>query len=51
MVEHKLDGERQLVHCKGGIVTVHSRNSKWYSEIYSPIVGPYIRKVSFELKC
>ena len=44
ITEHKLDGERHLVHVKRGKVTVNSRNSNWYSEIYSPVVGPHIRR-------
>mgnify|MGYP001309688408 FL=1 len=44
VLENKLDGERHLVHVKRGIITINSRNSNWYSEIYSPVIGPHIRR-------
>lgn len=42
--EIKMDGERMLFHVKRGIVTCHSRKNNWYSEMYSPCLGPAIRK-------
>lgn len=42
--EVKLDGERMLLHVKQGVVTVQTRNSKWYSNLYSPTLGPPIRR-------
>lgn len=42
--ENKLDGERNVVHLKNGCVSIHTRNGKWYSQHYSPVLGPYIRK-------
>ena len=31
----KMDGERDLIHVKRGIVTVQTRNGMWYSPLYS----------------
>lgn len=42
--ENKLDGERNIVHLKNGHVSIHTRNGKWYSQHYSPVLGPHIRK-------
>ena len=42
--EVKLDGERILSHMKKGVVKVQTRNGKWYSNLYSPVLGPVIRK-------
>ena len=42
--EIKLDGERMLLHIKRGIVTVQTRNSKWYSNVYSPTLAPPLRR-------
>lgn len=42
--EVKLDGERLISHMKKGIVKVQTRNGKWYSNLYSPVLGPVIRK-------
>jgi ATP-dependent DNA ligase len=43
--EIKLDGERMVVHAtREGIVTIQTRNAKWYSQIYSPGLAPCIRK-------
>ena len=42
--EVKLDGERLLSHMKGGVVKVQTRNGKWYSNLYSPVLGPVIRR-------
>ena len=36
-VETKLDGERMIIHVKDGKVTMHTRNGKWYSNLYSPM--------------
>ncbi|KAL7541228.1 hypothetical protein ACHAXR_012211 [Thalassiosira sp. AJA248-18] len=41
--EIKMDGERDLVHIKRGIVTIQTRNGTWYSPLYSPAIGPSIR--------
>ena len=45
-IETKLDGERMLVHYfrEGGLVKVHSRNGVWFSDVYSPVLGPMIRQ-------
>jgi DNA ligase-4 len=58
-VELKVDGERMMIHVQGagdadadssssssgsGIVTMHTRNGKWYSQLYSPVLGPAIRR-------
>ena len=42
--EIKMDGERHLVHIKRGEVTIQTRNNVWYSPLYSPALGPYLRK-------
>lgn len=42
--EIKLDGERMIVHVKEGRVTMNTRRGKWYSELYSPVLGPSLRK-------
>ena len=42
--EIKMDGERMLFHVKRGVVTCHSRRNNWYSEMYSPCLGPAIRE-------
>jgi len=42
--EVKLDGERMVVHVQKGIVTMHSRRGCWYSNIYSPVLAPAIRR-------
>ena len=38
-----MDGERDLVHIKRGIVTIQTRNNVWYSPLYSPAIGPALR--------
>lgn len=38
-----MDGERDLVHIKRGIVTIQTRNGTWYSPLYSPAIGPSLR--------
>ena len=44
-IETKLDGERQIVHfSRDGVVKIHTRNSNWYSELYSPVLGPPLRE-------
>lgn len=43
-VEIKMDGERMLVHINRGEVTIQTRNNVWYSPLYSPALGPYLRK-------
>lgn len=42
--EVKLDGERMLVHVNRGLVTIQTRSSKWYSNIYGPTIAPAIRR-------
>jgi len=42
--EIKLDGERMIIHIKNGRVTMNTRNSKWYSELYAPVLGPCLRR-------
>lgn len=42
--EIKLDGERMVIHIQDGKVTMNTRNGKWYSELYSPVLGPALRK-------
>ena len=42
--EIKLDGERMVVHINNGRVTMNTRNSKWYSELYGPVLGPPLRR-------
>ncbi|KAL3903017.1 MAG: hypothetical protein SGILL_010609, partial [Bacillariaceae sp.] len=42
--EIKLDGERFIVHVKGGHVQMNTRNGKWYSELYGPVLGPALRR-------
>lgn len=41
--EVKLDGERMLAHVVQGKVTLQTRNSKWYSDLYSPVIGAPLR--------
>lgn len=42
--EVKLDGERMIIHIKNGRVTMNTRKSKWYSELYSPVLGSCLRR-------
>ncbi len=42
--EIKLDGERMIIHVKNGRVTMNTRNSKWFSELYGPVLGPPLRR-------
>jgi len=42
--EIKLDGERMIIHINNGRVTMNTRNSKWYSELYAPVLGPSLRR-------
>eukprot|EP00934_Nitzschia_sp_Nitz4_P002616 Nitzschia sp. Nitz4//scaffold52_size167869//42917//46816//NITZ4_002267-RA/size167869-processed-gene-0.92-mRNA-1//1//CDS//3329554008//2606//frame0 len=43
--EIKLDGERIVAHVQAeGQVTMQTRNGKWYSQLYSPVIGPALRK-------
>eukprot|EP00557_Chaetoceros_sp_GSL56_P004427 CAMPEP_0176497660 /NCGR_PEP_ID=MMETSP0200_2-20121128/11850_1 /TAXON_ID=947934 /ORGANISM="Chaetoceros sp., Strain GSL56" /LENGTH=1349 /DNA_ID=CAMNT_0017895703 /DNA_START=42 /DNA_END=4088 /DNA_ORIENTATION=- len=42
--EVKLDGERLLAHMHKGIVKVQTRRGNWYSQLYSPVLGPFIRE-------
>ena len=44
LIETKLDGERMIVHMKRGTVKLHSRRDNWFTSIYSPIIGPALRK-------
>ena len=41
--EVKMDGERDLVHIKRGVVTIQTRSGTWYSPLYSPAIGPTLR--------
>ncbi len=42
--EIKMDGERILSHIsRKGVVKIQTRNSMWYSELYSPVLGPPLR--------
>lgn len=42
--EIKMDGERIISHIKRGVVKMHSRRSNWYSKLYSPVLGPPLRR-------
>jgi DNA ligase-4 len=42
--EIKLDGERMLYHIQDGKAVAQTRNGKLYSRIYSPVLGPGLRK-------
>ncbi|CAJ1953471.1 unnamed protein product [Cylindrotheca closterium] len=42
--ETKLDGERMIIHFQNGTVRMHTRNGKWYSGLYSPVLGPAVRR-------
>jgi ATP-dependent DNA ligase len=42
--EIKLDGERFVIHINEGRVMMNTRNSKWYSELYGPVLGPSLRQ-------
>ncbi|KAL3943081.1 MAG: hypothetical protein SGBAC_002814 [Bacillariaceae sp.] len=42
--ETKLDGERMIIHVENGTVRMHTRNGKWYSSLYSPVLGPAVRR-------
>ena len=42
--EVKLDGERMVVHVRQGIVTMQTRRGRWYSDLYSPVLAPGIRR-------
>ena len=44
LIETKLDGERMIVHIKRGVVKLHSRRDNWFTSIYSPVIGPPLRK-------
>ena len=44
-METKLDGERMLFHIdRDGVVKIHSRRANWYSDLYSPVLGPAVRR-------
>ena len=51
--EVKLDGERMLVHVKRGVVTIQTRQSNWYSNVYAPIIAPPLRKAlaRYDIDC
>ena len=51
--EVKLDGERMLVHVKRGVVTMQTRQSNWYSNVYAPVIGPPLRKAlaGYDVDC
>eukprot|EP00536_Pseudo-nitzschia_multiseries_P001547 jgi/Psemu1/322119/estExt_fgenesh1_pg.C_190073 len=42
--EIKLDGERMIIHINNGRVTMNTRNAKWFTELYSPVLGPSLRR-------
>jgi hypothetical protein len=42
--EVKLDGERMIIHVNRGIVTMNTRNGRYYSDIYGPSLAPSIRR-------
>ena len=42
--EIKLDGERMIIHINNGRVRMNTRNSKWFSELYGPVLGPSLRR-------
>ncbi|CAB9499454.1 DNA ligase 4 [Seminavis robusta] len=44
VAEEKLDGERMIVHVHRGKVTMHTRSGNLYSRVYSPVLGPHLRK-------
>lgn len=44
LCEVKLDGERMVVHVRRGIVTMQTRRGRWYSDLYSPVLAPSIRR-------
>jgi ATP-dependent DNA ligase len=48
IAEVKLDGERMIVHVQRGVVTMHTRQGKGYSRLYSPIIAPDIRNALAE---
>jgi hypothetical protein len=51
--EVKLDGERMLIHVNRGNVTMQTRQSNWYSNVYSPIIAPPLRKAlaGYDIDC
>ena len=52
LCETKLDGERIIAHIKRGIVTLHSRRDNWYSSMYSPVLGPNLRRsLKYDIDC
>lgn len=44
LAEIKMDGERMIIHVEKGKVKMHTRNGNWFSDSYSPVLGPPIRK-------
>ncbi|GKY98953.1 hypothetical protein MPSEU_000851100 [Mayamaea pseudoterrestris] len=45
IIETKLDGERMVVHYgRDGVTKIQSRKSNWFSDLYSPVLGPPLRK-------
>ncbi len=43
--EIKMDGERILCHIKkGGSIKIQTRNAVWYTKLYSPVLGPPLRR-------
>jgi ATP-dependent DNA ligase len=44
LCEVKLDGERMVVHVRRGIVTMQTRRGRWYSDLYSAVLAPSIRR-------
>mmetsp|Transcript_21953 Transcript_21953/g.60996 ORF Transcript_21953/g.60996 Transcript_21953/m.60996 type:complete len:1287 (+) Transcript_21953:202-4062(+) len=42
--EIKLDGERMIVHINNGRVKMNTRNGKWYTELYTPVLGAPLRR-------
>merc|ERR1719330_160248 len=43
--EIKMDGERILSHItRKGVVKIQTRNARWYSQLYSPVLGQPLRR-------
>jgi len=51
--EVKLDGERMVFHVRRGVVTIQTRNAKWYSNVYSPVIAPAVRRAicGYDVDC
>jgi len=44
LCEVKLDGERIISHVSNGVVRMQTRRDNWVSALYSPLVGPPLRR-------